>query len=60
MVKSRMQEFLEDAQACGRLTNWEQNFVADMQALYDKFGERFTPSTKQRDVIDKIEAKIYA
>lgn len=57
-------EIFKDAAKCARLSVWENNFLADLQRGYkmlnvEKDPGQMNPSTKQWDVIRRIEQKVY-
>lgn len=57
---AKLRELLKDAETCGRLNNFEQNFLADRQAQLAQYGDDIRLSEKQRGVLRKIEEHVYA
>lgn len=54
-------EILTDAAAHpGRLTAWENSFLANLRDGHNILGTRMVISEKQWDVIAKIERKLYS
>ena len=53
-------ELLKDAESCARLTQWEEEFLADMRARVLLFGSDSRISDPQWTVLRRIEAKVYA
>lgn len=57
---TRLVEILKDAVASPRLTNWEKQFVDEMQSLVDRYGQFAHVSDRMWTVVDQLERKIYA
>lgn len=57
---TRVEEILHDAENSGRMSNWEQNFVADMLAKIAQYGRDTYISDRQLTVIDHLEDKLYS
>ena len=55
-----IKELVEDAKACPRLTQWEEEFLEDMRHKVDIWGEDIELSEKQEAILRRIEAKVYA
>ena len=55
----QLRELLSDAERCARLSKWEEEFCDSMRerVLLGSFGHL---SDKQRAILDRIEAKVYA
>ena len=53
-------EILADAETCARLTPWEDEFVADMQARVLVHKEDIRLSDNQMAVLRRIEEKVYS
>ena len=56
----RLKELLSDAEACARLTQWENDFCDSMREKVLTYGLRLNLSDKQEDVLSRIENKVYA
>jgi len=54
-----IKELLDDAKDCHRLTQWEQEFVADISKIMDAYGDRLLLSDAQKLALKRIEAKVY-
>lgn len=57
-------EIFKDAAKCARLSVWENSFLADLKRGYVMLGAeqdpgQMNPSTKQWEVIRRIEQKVY-
>lgn len=57
---AELKDLLADAESCGRLSNWEQDFIADFRDRFDTFGVTISISPKQWEVLRRIEGKVYA
>lgn len=55
-----LKELLSDAEACGRLSQWEENFLDDMRERVLTYGDRVFLSERQREALTCIEQKVYA
>lgn len=55
-----LQELLSDAEKCARLSNWEESFLDDFRERIADYGDRVRISDKQREVLNRIEGKVYA
>ncbi len=55
-----LQEVLRDAEACGRLTNWEDGFLSSLRDRVATYGASTAVSEKAMAVLKRIEEKIYA
>jgi hypothetical protein len=55
-----VQEILKDAESCPRLTDWERNFVANIQEGIGRLGILARFSDRQMAILRQIEEKIYA
>ena len=55
-----LQDLLKDAEACGRLSNWDEAFLADLRDRVLRYGDRVRLSGKQNEVLKRIEEKVYA
>lgn len=56
----RLKELLSDAEACPRLTQWEEEFLDDMRARVTAYGPRLNLSDGQERVLSRVESKVYA
>ena len=56
----QLEELLSDAEACARLTDWEEEFLDSMREKVLTYGIRLNLSDKQEDVLERIESKVYA
>ena len=56
----QLKELLSDAEACARLTDWEEDFLDSMREKVLTYGLRLNLSDKQEDVLSRIETKGYA
>ena len=57
---SRLTEILRDAESCARLTQWEEEFLADMRGRVLIHGSGTRVSDPQWAVLTRIEGKVYA
>lgn len=57
---AELQELLDDAASCSRLSNWEQEFLDSMRDRVERYGVNVLVSDKQWAVIERIQAKIYS
>lgn len=55
-----LKELLKDAEACARLSQWEEEFLDSMRAKVLVFGDTVRISDKQQEVLNRIEQKVYA
>ncbi len=53
-------EILKAAEACSRLSQWEEEFCDDMRGRVLTRGAALSVSDKQWQVIRRIEGKVYA
>ena len=53
-------EICNDAVICARLSKWEDDFISDIHAKLQQFGELTSLSEKQIEIINRIEQKVYA
>lgn len=56
----RLKELLADAEACARLTQWEEEFLDGFRARVATYGPDTRISDAQEGVLSRIEAKVYA
>lgn len=52
-------ELLKDAEICARLTQWEEEFLADIRERVMTYEEDTRISDKQWQVLRRIEGKVY-
>lgn len=57
---TRLVEILKDSVVSPRLTNWEKQFVDEMQSNVDRYGQYTRVSDRMWTVVDQLERKIYA
>ena len=57
---AELMELLRDADACLRLSAWEEDFLCSIHEKMDTYGERAILSDKQEEVLERIEKKVYA
>lgn len=60
MTYDNIVEVLKDAESCARLTQWEEEFLADMRGRVLVHGKDLNLSDRQTTTLQKIEAKVYA
>lgn len=52
---ARLDYIIENSKDAGdTMSQWHQEFLADIIAKYERFGERLNLSTKQWDVLENI------
>lgn len=56
----RWLEVVDDGLSSPRTTAWEDNFLQSIKRGLNTYGDAFEMSDKQREVLLKIERKIYA
>ena len=56
----QLNELLSDAEACARLTQWEEDFLDSMREKVLAYGLHLNLSDKQEEVLSRIETKVYA
>ena len=56
----QLKELLSDAEACARLTDWEEDFLDSTREKVLTYGLRLNLSDKQEDVLSRTETKVYA
>ncbi len=55
-----LQELLEDALPCPRLSAWDESFLSTMRARVVRYGPDVRLSERQQVALKQIEAKVYA
>jgi hypothetical protein len=55
-----LKELLKDAEACARLSQWEEEFLDSMREKALLYGDTVRISDKQQEVLNRIEQKVYA
>ena len=55
---ARLAELLADADACPRLSDWEDQFVGSLRLQSSRPG--FSLTAKQVAALERLEAKVYA
>ncbi len=56
----RLVDLAHDSLSCSRLSGWEEGFIADLDKRFAKMGEDIHLSDKQMEMVERIEAKVYA
>ncbi len=57
---ANLQELLKDAEACTRLSQWEEEFLSEMRDRVLLYKERTRISDAQWSALHRIEGKVYA
>lgn len=52
--EQELTEILDDLSNSSTLTDWEKQFLGDMNLRFEKFGEQIRLSTKQWDILHRI------
>ena len=55
-----LKELLHDAEACARLSQWEEEFLDDLRSRVLLYKENIRLSDRQWEVIRRIAGKVYA
>ena len=55
----KLKEILDDAAEYRDLTDFEKGFVASLRLKLNEYGEQWTITERQQEIIDQIEQKIY-
>lgn len=55
-----LKELLKDAESCARMTVWEEGFLDDLRSRVLLYKANIRLSDSQREVIRRIEGKVYA
>ena len=57
---AELMALLRDADACSRLSAWEEDFLSSIHEKLDTYGKRAILSDRQEEVLERIEKKVYA
>ncbi len=60
MPQAELQELLDDAVRCQRLSNWDEGFLADMRGRVGRHGREIKLSERQEQALSRIRDKVYA
>jgi hypothetical protein len=55
---ARIKDILESAESSGYLSDWESDFIDDLRERFIQYGSSMLMSSRQWDVLDRIEAKL--
>lgn len=56
---ARLKELLKDAEACIRLSQWEEEFCQDFRDRVQQYGADIKISDAQERIFQRIEGKVY-
>ena len=56
---ARLKELLKDAEACIRLSTWEESYLSDFRDRVLQYGADIKISDAQERIFQRIEGKVY-
>lgn len=59
-VFAALEELLEDARPCPRLSDWDERFLAELRGRVARFGPELRLSEAQASALKRIEGQVYA